>query len=132
MRAMPEKSNKKPQTPEEVATDIETHPERGKLDDEEVVRFDRVELRQYVPRELWRRSLEIGGSMGLNKSDIVQSALIEWVSHPGRQAMREQFYQVKMDKHQVSRYRIFEKILGAYKAVARKMRANLGEQDSGE
>ena len=129
MIAMPEKNNKRPETPEELAADIENHPERGKLDDDEVVRFDRVELRQYVPRDLWRRSLEIGGAMGLNKSDIVQAALIEWVSQPGRQAMREQFYQLKMDKHQVSRQKVFEKILGAYKAVARKMRANLGQED---
>lgn len=117
---------RKPETPEEAIADIEAHPERGKVEGEDLIAFDKIELRQAVPRELWQRALEVGGAMGLNKTDLVTAALVEWVSDPGRQQMLSNFYSLKLSKHQTSnRFEIFTKVLGAYKNLARKLRANL-------
>ena len=118
---------KKPQTPEEVQIDIEEHPERGKLNDDEVVAFDKVEFRGSVPREIYRLALEVGGATGDDKSSILTKALEEYVLR--RMPLLERSESIKAEKFGVSRLEIRSKTFGAYKAKGRAKRANLqGEE----
>jgi len=123
---------KKPQTPEELSADIESHPERGKVDGEPVIRLDRTEFRGSVPRELYRQALLIGGAMGLSKSDILVVALTKFVSDPGHQAVKEATLQRKSEKFGISILDVISKIFGAYKAVGREKRARLVQSDEDE
>ncbi len=109
----------KPQTPEELAADIENHPDRGKLDGEDVVRFDLEDIRVAISKELYRTLLEVGGAMGLNKKEIFMAALIRFVTDPGVLSMVERSQSLKSEKFGVSRFQIRSKVLGSYKHVAR-------------
>ena len=114
---------KKPQTPEEVQIDIANHPERGKLDGDEVVAFDKVEFRGSVPREMYRLALEVGGATGDDKSIILTKALEEYVLR--RLPLLERSESVKAEKFGVGRLQIRSKTFGAYKAKGRAKKANL-------
>jgi hypothetical protein len=129
---MTDRSSKKPQTPEELSADIESHPDRGKVDGEPVIRLDRTEFRGSVPRELYRQALLIGGSMGLSKSDILVVALTKFVSDSGHQAVKEATIQRKSEKFGISALDVISKIFGAYKAVGREKRARLSQADEDE
>lgn len=118
---------KKPQTPEEVQIDIESHPERGKLNGDEVVAFDKVEFRGSVPREIYRLALEVGGATGDDKSSILAKALEEYVLR--RMPLLERSESIKAEKFEVSRLEIRSKTFGAYKAKGRAKRANLERED---
>lgn len=118
---------KKPQTPEEVQIDIESHPERGKLNGDEVVAFDKVEFRGSVPREIYRLALEVGGATGDDKSAILAKALEEYVLR--RLPLLERSESIKAEKFNTTRLEIRSKTFGAYKAKGRAKRANLqGEE----
>lgn len=117
---------KKPQTPEEVQIDIESHPERGKLNGDEVVAFDKVEFRGSVPREIYRLALEVGGATGDDKSTILSKALEEYVLR--RLTLLERSESIKAEKFGVSRLEIRSKTFGAYKAKGRAKRANLDSE----
>ncbi len=118
---------KKPQTPEEVQIDIEEHPERGKLNGDEVVAFDKVEFRGSVPREIYRLALEVGGATGDDKSSILTKALEEYVLR--RMPLLERSESIKAEKFGVSRLEIRSKTFGAYKAKGRAKRANLESEE---
>lgn len=117
---------KQPATPEELEKDIEKHPERGQLNGEEVIRFDSVELRGQIPREMYRRFLEIAGAQGMTKGQALLTAIASWVSQPGNQALLDHFLSLQSEKHGKSRVEIRSKIFGAYKKTARLRRRNLG------
>jgi hypothetical protein len=114
---------KKPETPEEVQIDIKSHPERGKLNGDEVVAFDKVEFRGSVPREIYRLALEVGGATGDDKSSILTKALEEYVLR--RLSLLERSESIKSEKFGVSRLEIRSKTFGAYKAKGRAKKANL-------
>lgn len=114
---------KQPKTPEELQQDIEQHPERGLIDGEEIVRFDSVEIRGTVPRELHRLVLEAGGALGYNKSEIIRAALEDWVTKHLATVVRSQ--EVKAAKYDVEEIEIRSKVFGAYKAAGRKAKARL-------
>jgi len=116
----------KPETPEEVQIDIESHPERGKLNGDEVVAFDKVEFRGSVPREIYRLALEVGGATGDDKSSILTKALEEYVLR--RLPLLERSESIKAEKFGVSRLEIRSKTFGAYKAKGRAKRANLDSE----
>jgi hypothetical protein len=129
---MTDRSKKKPQTQEELSADIQSHPERGNVDGEPVIRLDRTEFRGSVPRELYRQALLIGGAMGLSKSDILVIALSRFVSDPGHQALKEATLQRKSEKFNLPVLDIISKIFGAYKAIGREKRSRLTTSDDDE
>jgi hypothetical protein len=118
---------KKPQTPEEVQIDMASHPERGKLNGDEVVAFDKVEFRGSVPREIYRLALEVGGATGDDKSSILTKALEEYVLR--RLPLLERSESIKAEKFNTTRLEIRSKTFGAYKAKGRAKRANLQGED---
>jgi len=122
---------KQPETPDELNKDIETHPDRGQIDGEEVVRFDSVELRGQIPREMYRRFLEIAGAQGMTKGQALLTAIASWVSQPGNQAMLNHFLSLQSEKYNQSRVEVRAKIFGAYKKTARLRRKNL-QKEGGE
>ncbi len=113
-------SRQKPTNPQELKQDIQDHPERGKLNDEDVVRFDLEEIRVSIPKELYRVLLEVGGAMGLNKKEIIMMALTQFAVSPGVMQLVERSQQLKAEKFGVSRTEIRSKVLGSYKRVARE------------
>jgi hypothetical protein len=129
---MTDRSKKKPQIQEELSADIESHPDRGKIDGEPVIRLDRTEFRGSVPRELYKQALLIGGSMGLSKSDILVVALTKFVSDSGHQAVKEATLQQKSEKFGISVLDVIAKIFGVYKALGREKRARLAATDEDE
>lgn len=116
---------KQPATPEELEKDIENHPERGELNGDEIVRFDSVELRGQIPRELYRRFLEVAGAQGMTKGQAILTAIASWVSQPGNQALLDHFLSLQSEKYGKSRVEIRSKIFGMYKKTARARRKNL-------
>lgn len=120
---------KQPQTPDELEKDIESHPDRGKLGGDEVVRFDSTELRGQIPRELYRRFLEVAGAQGMSKGQALLTAIASWVSQPGNQAMLDHFLSLQSEKYGQSRVEIRSKIFGAYKRTARLRRKNLTKDE---
>ena len=129
---MTDRSKKHPQTSEELSADIESHPGRGKIDDEPVIRLDRTVFRGSVPRELYRQALLIGGSMGLSKSDILVIALSRFVADPGNQALKEATLKGKSERFSIPVLDVITKIFGAYKAAGREKRARLSQADEDE
>ena len=111
---------KKPETLEELQADAQAHPERGKLNGDDVVRFNLKKFEGMIPSSLYREILEIGGVFGLDKEAILVSALMEWVSQPGRQMARQNFYQRETTKHGASELEVRSKVFGSYKGFIRK------------
>ncbi|ALF52217.1 hypothetical protein ACX27_04095 [Nostoc piscinale CENA21] len=120
-------SRKKPTTAEELKADIENHPERGKLNGDDVVAFDKVEFRGNVPREIYRLALEVGGALGDDKSTILVKALEEYVIR--RLELLERSQRIKSKKFGVDELEIRSKTFGAYKAKGRAKKANLQAGD---
>jgi predicted transcriptional regulator len=120
---------KKPTTPEEVKTDIESHPGRGQLDGEDVVRFELLNLQLSLPRELENQLLEIGACLGMSKSEVFRHAIASFVALPGNQAMIERWQQKKAEKFGVSKSEIRSKAFGCFKKAAREKRSRL-QKDS--
>lgn len=122
---------KQPETSGELEKDLEIHPERGQVNGEEVVRFDSVELRGQIPRELYRRFLEVAGAQGLSKGQGLLIAIARWVSDSGNQALLDHFLTLQSEKYGKSRVEIRSKVFGMYKKTARARRRNLakGEEE---
>ena len=99
--------------------------ESGKVNGDTIVHFDSVEVRGMVPQGLWREAMLCGAANGLNKAEILRAALMAYVSDPGTQAIKQGFLARQAEQYDVSEYDICAKILGAYKDVARRKRANL-------
>lgn len=123
---------KKPTTKEELEADIKNHPDRGKLDGNDVVRFDLVEIRGKVPRELYRRILEIGGSLGFNKSQVLLIALSHFANDQGYQESYRNFVETKSAYYGVEESTIRSKIFGAYKRKGREAKARFNEEEEEE
>jgi hypothetical protein len=126
---MEEKSTrrKKPTTQEELEQDLVDHPERGMLDGEDVVRFDKTTLQFAIPKEMYRVMLEIGAAKGLSQTQIFIDAFSQYISSPGNIALVQHWQQIKAEKHNVSRFTIRGKVLGSYKKVGRERRRRMDE-----
>lgn len=116
---------KKPESQEELQQDIESHPERGQINGEDVVRFDTTTVQLAIPIELYRQLLDAGAALGMNKKDIFNHAIASFVSHPGTVAMVRQWYEMKCDKYQVAKTEVRSKVLGSYKKTARAHMARI-------
>ncbi|HEY9633741.1 MAG TPA: hypothetical protein V6D14_10065 [Coleofasciculaceae cyanobacterium] len=113
---------KSPQTAEELSKDLEKHPERGKLNGKDVVRFEMKEFSGVIPYSLAIRALESGAPFGFTRDEILTAALTMWVSDPGIQQARKDYQQELADKHQTRTSLVRSKIRGAYKKVLRVKR----------
>ena len=111
---------KQPSTTEELQKDIESHPDRGKLDGEPVVRFDSKELSGSIPRTLHNEFLLICGSKGYNKSQGLTEAVSQWVADQGNQTAKENFIKRKAQQHQVSESEVASKVFGCFKDAGRR------------
>jgi hypothetical protein len=119
---------KKPTTQEELETDIKSHPDRGQLDGEDVVRFELLEIRFSLPRELENQLLEIGACLGMSKAEIFRHAIASFVS--SNQVMVERWQEKKAEKFGVTKSEIRSKVSGSYKKIARQYRARMTEETS--
>jgi hypothetical protein len=119
-------TRKKPVGKEETLKDLESHPERGKIDGEEVVRFKTVNIQASIPAEMHSQLLEVGGAFGIeNKNELLRLAIASFLTQPGTVAMVERWQSRKAEKHNVNKFEIKSKTLGSYKRVARVRAARL-------
>ncbi len=113
-----------PQTVDELTADLESHPDRGKLNGQDVVRFDLKEFSGVIPYALAKRALECGAPFGFTRDEILTAALTMWTSDPGVQQARVTYQEELAQKHQVSPRKVRSKIHGAYKKVRRVRELN--------
>lgn len=121
-------SQKKPQTPEEIQSDIDKHPERGMLRGEdgelaEVVRFDTVDLNGSIPKELYRVLLEIWGAKGMTKTHGLIDMASQYVTHQGNLQLVKRSQQQKSELYGVTETEVRNRVFGAYKKRSRQFRA---------
>lgn len=121
-------SQKKPQTPEEIQSDIDNHPERGMLRREdgelaEVVRFDTVDLNGSIPKELYRVLLEIWGAKGMTKTDGLRDMASQYATHQGNLQLVKRSQQQKSELYGVTETEVRKKVFGAYKKRSRQFKA---------
>ena len=120
---------KNPETVEELKADLESHPDRGKINGKDVVRFDLREFSGHIPHTLVDRALECGAPFGFTQDEILIAALTMWTSDSGVQQARLIYQQELADKHDVPTKIVRSKIRGAYKKIKRiKKLNNLGEE----
>lgn len=102
------------------------------IEGDPAVRFDSVDMRGMVPRELEREALLCGGAHGYSKAEIIRAAIAAWVGDPRTQAVKDSFVRRKMSQYNLTEYQVYAKVLGAYKRTTRDRRVNLAEtsQDS--
>lgn len=117
-------SYQKPTTQEQLISDRDAHPDRGRIDGKDIVRFDTVEVSGDISRQLCRLLLQTAASMGMSKEDAVVAAIQCWVSQPENRAMREEFITHVMEIRDVPRSEAVSKIYGSYKKLGRTQRLN--------
>lgn len=113
---------KNPETIKELTTDIENHPERGRLDGKPLVKFEPKEISGFIPESLYEEFLQSGAAMGLDKDNLLLAAITKFVTDPGVIAIRQAFLARKAEKHQTTTLEIHSKIIGAYKGHTRLKR----------
>jgi len=113
-----------PETVQELTTDLENHPDRGKLKGQEVVRFDRKEFSGMIPHALAARAFECGAPFGFTRDEILTAALTMWTSDPGIQQARLTYQQELAEKYDTPVPKVRSKIRGAYKKIRRVKRLN--------
>ena len=99
----------------------------SKIDNTPAVRFDSVDMRGMVPRELESEALFCGGAHGYSKAEIIRAAIANWVGDPRTQAIKNSFLKRKMAQHNMNEYEVYVRVLEAYKRTARDRRGNLDE-----
>lgn len=123
---------KNPETIEELTTDLENHPERGKIDGKPLVKFDPKEISGLIPESLYDEFIQSGAAMGLDKDNLLLSAITKFVTDPGVIAIRQAFLARKAEKHNTTTLEIHSKIIGAYKGHTRFKRLKTSENKSSE
>lgn len=121
---------KKPVSKAEILADIESHPDRGQLNGEDVVRFEGIPLNFSLPRELENQLLEIAACLGMTKSQAFIHAVATFVSLPGNQAMIDRWQTKKAEKYNVDKSTIRSKTFGGFKKIAREKRSRLTDKKS--
>lgn len=121
---------KQPTTPDEIQVDIENHPERGKVKDDNgelvpIVRLDLVELRGNISRESYRLLLEMWGAKGLDKTDGLKDLVNQYLSNPGNLSLLERAERMKSEVYGISKKEVRSKTFGYYKDKGRRSRSNL-------
>ena len=122
---------KNPETVKDLTTDLENHPERGKLDGKPLVKFDPKEISGFIPESLYEEFIQSGAAMGLDKDSLLLAAITKFVTDPGVIAIRQAFLARKAEKHNTTTLEIHSKIIGAYKGHTRRKRLkSLGDNGS--
>jgi hypothetical protein len=121
---MPDTNYRRPETVEELTMDLDNHPDRGKLNGQEVVRFDLKEFSGMIPHGLAARALESGAPFGFTRDEILIAALTMWTSDPGIQQARITYQQELAEKYDTPVSKVRSKIRGAYKKVRRVGKLN--------
>jgi|GEM_PF-3054327 len=67
--------SKKPKTEHELAEDIQSHPDRGKVKGELVTKLVTVELNIMVPPNLYNSVIQVRGALGYSKSHVAMEAM---------------------------------------------------------
>ena len=111
--------------PEELAEDIQTHPERGLVDGKEILPGGNRTITISVSSELYRRFLLTCAAYDEGKQSGAKQALAHWVNNPNAIAAVENLLQSKMTEHELTRSEVIHKILGVFKAKARELRSRL-------
>jgi hypothetical protein len=113
---------KNPESLEELAIDLESHPERGKLDGKPLIKFELKEISGTIPESLYDEFIQSGAAMGLDKDNLLLAAITKFVTDPGVIALRQAFLSRKAEKHNTTTLEIHSKIIGAYKGHIRSKR----------
>lgn len=117
-----ESSKKKPSTPEEALTNLEEHPERGKIGGKEVVDRKGKEVRFTIPGEMYKQILEIGGLLGMNKTGVLKLMAVSFIREYAplhKHLMEEKIRDFLPDLDEESAKQVITaKILGSFKQVA--------------
>jgi hypothetical protein len=66
---------KKPQTREELITDEQQHPERGKINGEYVADISTSELNILIPGNLYNQVIQVRGALSMTKSQVAQESV---------------------------------------------------------
>jgi hypothetical protein len=111
-----------PHNTEDLRADIETHPDRGRLEDKPIVKFEPKEISGFIPENLYDEFLQSGAAMGLDKDALLLAAITKFVTDPGVIALRQAFINRKALKHNTTTLEIHSKIIGAYKGRTRLKR----------
>jgi len=111
-----------PQTTEDLRADIESHPERGRVDDKPLIKFELKEISGFIPESLYDEFIQSGAAMGLDKDALLLAAITKFVTDPGVIALRQAFVNRKALKHNTTTLEIHSKIIGAYKGHTRLKR----------
>lgn len=119
--------HKKPETKEEILNDIANHPERGKINGQDVINTSRREIRGTVAAETKRKLLRIAACYGANMGEILTMAIAAlWE----RERINvEKHEQEKADAFGVDVKQVQRKSYGHYKAKGREKKANLGGEN---
>lgn len=117
--------NKKPQTLEEIQEDIGTHPNRGKIGGEFIIDQRSKTFTCTIPWVMHYRLNCICASMGINRSEGIRHALMNFISEYTEQE-QETVNQLS-EKYGVSQEEVRLKLLGIQKHKAREQAAKLGE-----
>lgn len=122
-------TRKKPITPEEVQSDIDNHPDRGKINGEPVLALDRRQVRGTCSGEAKRKLIRVMAVYGWDFSEGLSAAIATlWDKERHNVEAHEQ---EKAERFGVSIQEIRSKEFGIYKDRSRRKRANLrsGEED---
>lgn len=113
---------KQPQSQEEIQADIQNHPQRGKINGEDVVARDRREIRGTCSAESKRKLLRVMGCYGWDMGEGLNAAIAALWSKERENV--EAHEREKIEKFGVSNSEIQSKTYGAYKARGRAKKAN--------
>ena len=118
---------KKPETREEILSDIANHPERGKINGQDVIATGRREIRGTVAGETKRKLLRIAACYGANMGEILTMAIAALWERERINVERHE--QEKADSFAVDVKQIQVKSYGHYKARGRERKSNLGGEN---
>lgn len=121
-------ARKKPVTNEELLEDIESHPDRGRINGEEVLALDRREVRGTCSGEAKRKLIRVMAVYGWDFSEGLSSAIAalwnkERENVEAHEAEKAAKFNVDVQQIRVKEY-------GAYKDRSRRKKANLSPPKS--
>ena len=118
---------KKLETKEEILSDIANHPERGKINGQDVIATGRREIRGTVAGETKRKLLRNAACYGANMGEILTMAIAALWERERINVERHE--QEKADSFAVDVKQIQVKSYGHYKAKGRERKSNLGGEN---
>lgn len=116
-------NKRKPEAKQELEHDIQSHPERGKVNGEPILCDNRRLIRGSVPAELKRKFLRVIACYGIdNTSALEQAIMLLWEKH---REIVESHERQKAEEFGISVAEVQKKSYGYIKARGRQKRLNL-------